>query len=183
MKNPGENSSDVKKLSVRRLAYTSAAVALAAAGSMLKIPSPVGSVALDSWPGYLWALVAGPDGVLVALAGHLVSALVTGLPLGLVLHAVVGVEMAICALAFRWVTHRMGVAMGAAAAVILNGIAAPMALALWLGRPLVLSLILPLSTASGINVALAGLLYKLVGPRFFEAPGSDLWRRAHGKGG
>lgn len=145
---------------LRKLALMSMAVALAAAGSLIKLPSPVGTVALDSWPGYLCALIIGPEGAWVALAGHLASGFVAGFPLGLFLHAAVAIEMALCALAFRWATSRAGAVLGAAVAVVLNGVAAPVALLPWLGRPLVLSLILPLSLAAGVNVALAAMLYK-----------------------
>ncbi len=182
MKDSGESFSGARRPSARSLARISASVALAAVGSTVKLPSPVGSVALDSWPGYLLALTAGPDGACVALVGHLVSGMIAGFPLSLPLHAVVAVEMAVCALAFRWAAQGMGLVAGAVVAVILNGIAAPFALLPWLGLPLALSLIVPLSMAAGVNVAIAVVLYKAVGPRLFgSTPSIGLWRRFHEK--
>lgn len=151
----------------RRIAAVSISIALAAAGSFIKIPSPVGSVALDSWPGFACALVIGPEGALVALGGHLMSGFLAGLPLGLALHLIVGAEMALCALAFRWVTLRLGAIAGVVAAVALNGLVSPLALIPWLGRPLVISLLLPLTVAAGVNVAaavaVAGVVSKSAG--------------------
>ncbi len=98
------------------IAFMALSVALAAAGALIKLPSPVGTVALDSWPGYACALVVGPAGAWVALLGHLASSLVSGFPLGLTLHGVIALEMALCALAFRLVTRRLGVVPGLVAA-------------------------------------------------------------------
>lgn len=151
---------------IRRLAVMSLSIALAAAGSLIKIPSPVGTVALDSWPGYACAVVVGPVGALVALAGHLASGLVAGFPLGLILHGVIAVEMALCALAFRWVTGRFGAVPGVVAAVALNGLIAPFALLPWLGFPLVLTLLLPLTVAAAVNVSLAAVVSRAVKGRF-----------------
>ena len=47
-------------------------VALSGAGAFIKIPSPTGTVALDSAPGYLAAAVFSP------LEGGIVGALVAG---------------------------------------------------------------------------------------------------------
>jgi len=167
---PGFRSSSSR---LRRLTIMSLAVSLSAVGAFIKVPGPVGSIALDSWPGYLSALALGPDGAVVAFAGHLASALSAGFPLGLVLHLVVAGEMALCALAFRWVSLRAGVVAGAIAAVALNGLVAPVALVPWLGWGLVVSLFLPLSLAAAANVIAASVAYQVI-PfwRFTSGPGS-----------
>jgi uncharacterized membrane protein len=57
--------------------------ALCAAGSFLKIPSPVGSLALDSAAGFFVALYFGAkEGALVCGLGHLATAVISGFPLG-----------------------------------------------------------------------------------------------------
>ncbi|MEX0975447.1 MAG: alpha-ribazole transporter [Bacillota bacterium] len=154
----------------RRIAVMSMSIALAAAGSLIKIPSPVGTVALDSWPGYACALVLGPVGAWVALAGHLASGSVAGFPLGLAIHGVIAAEMVFCALAFRWVTGRFGAVPGVVAAVVLNGLVAPFALLPWLEFPLVLTLLLPLTVAAAVNVSLAAVVARAV-KRGFVVPG------------
>ena len=54
-------------------------VALSVIGSMLKVPSPTGTVAFDSLPGYFGAIVIGPkEGAIIAAFGHLASAATAG---------------------------------------------------------------------------------------------------------
>ena len=46
-------------LSVKRVAYMAVFIALSAVGAMIKIPSPVGTIGLDSAPGYFCGLAFG----------------------------------------------------------------------------------------------------------------------------
>ena len=69
--------------------------ALSAVGSLLKIPSPNGSLAFDSAPGFFAALLFGPlEGSLVCGLGHMATAAVSGFPLGL-LHLPIALGMAL----------------------------------------------------------------------------------------
>jgi uncharacterized membrane protein len=69
--------------------------ALSAVGSLIKIPSPIGSVAFDSSPGFFVALFFGPlEGAAVCGIGHLATAAVSGFPLG-VLHIPIAFGMAL----------------------------------------------------------------------------------------
>lgn len=63
-------------------------IALAGVGALIKIPSPIGTIGLDSAPGYFSALAFQPvtEGSIVAAIGHLLSAGVVGFPLGIPLH-------------------------------------------------------------------------------------------------
>ena len=61
-------------LPARKLAIIAVFVALSAAGSLVKIPSPLGSVGLDSAPGFFTALAFGGWlGFLVIAIGHLLT--------------------------------------------------------------------------------------------------------------
>lgn len=75
-------------------------IALSAVGAAIKIPAVVGSVALDASPALLAAalLGAGP-GAVVGAFGHLLSALLSGFPLG-PMHLLIAVEMAVLAWIF-----------------------------------------------------------------------------------
>lgn len=69
-------------------------IALAAIGGILKVPVGFGSIALDSAPAILASLFLGPmAGGLVAGAGHFLSALTGGFPLG-PFHLIIALEMA-----------------------------------------------------------------------------------------
>ncbi|MFB3889763.1 MAG: ECF transporter S component [Candidatus Bathyarchaeia archaeon] len=78
-----------------RTARIAVLTALSAAGSLLKIPSPVGSLAFDSTPGFFAALLFGPaEGAVVSGLGHLATAAVSGFPLG-ALHVPIAFGMAL----------------------------------------------------------------------------------------
>ncbi len=219
---------------IRQLTLAALMVALSAVGAFIKIPGPLGSIAMDSCPGYLYASLCGPlGGSAVAFFGHLASAFTVGFPLGVPIHLVVGAEMGLCAAVYGWIGRRFeavgGIGTtgevsarttddevnttsgsevearsgsGAAAigengcisgsttgrtsgctngragtmtcrssrpwlsaglvAVVLNGAGAPLALSPWLGVAAVVPLILPLTVASLMNVALAILVRRVL---------------------
>lgn len=94
-------------LPARKLAIIAVFVALSAAGSLVKIPSPLGSVGLDSAPGFFTALAFGGWlGFLVIAIGHLLTSAIVGFPLTLGVHLAIAIGMGVCALAFRWVGRR-----------------------------------------------------------------------------
>ena len=78
-----------------RVARISAFSALAVLGSFIHLPGPVQTVSFDSAPGFFAALMFGPiEGALVLGIGHLATATVNGLPLGLV-HVPVALGLAV----------------------------------------------------------------------------------------
>jgi riboflavin transporter len=79
-----------------RVARIAAFSALSVVGSFIHpLPSLVPSVALDSAPGFFVALYFGPlDGFCVTGLGHVATALVNGLPLG-ILHAPIALGLAV----------------------------------------------------------------------------------------
>ncbi|MFC0522741.1 ECF transporter S component [Pontibacillus salicampi] len=75
---------------MRRFVMLALWIALAAMGGILKVPVGFGSIALDSAPAILASLFLGPmAGGLVAGAGHFLSALTGGFPLG-PFHLIIG---------------------------------------------------------------------------------------------
>ena len=103
----------------KQVARMAVLVALSGVGAFIKIPSPTGTVALDSAPGYLGALAFGSkEGALIAALGHLLSAGTVGFPLSLPLHLFVAAQMALFAAVFGYLQRRVG--MGTAVAASLN---------------------------------------------------------------
>jgi uncharacterized membrane protein len=134
--------------------------AASAVGGIVKVPSPLGSIALDSLPGYFAAAYYGPIvGGLIGSLGHLASAATAGFPLGL-LHLGVCVQMfAWCALygfVVRALNKTWGVWLATGVAIVLNGLVAPFLL-VPLGLPIGLAktLLLFLTIAAAANVVLA----------------------------
>ncbi|AKP66204.1 ECF transporter S component [Companilactobacillus ginsenosidimutans] len=88
---------------IKKLTFTAIILALCIVGANIKI---MGSVALDSFPAFFGALALGPvAGAFLGLFGHLVSALLSGFPLTLPVHLIIGfcmmVTMAVYALIRR----------------------------------------------------------------------------------
>lgn len=137
-------------------------MALSGAGAFVKIPSPVSSIGLDAAPGYLAAFAFGPGpGALVAAAGHLLSALLTGFPLTLPFHLLVALTMAGAGGAAGWLRRRIGLPAAVVGAVLLNGVAAPWLLSFVpnpMGRALFAALVGYLSVAAAINAVIAAVV-------------------------
>ena len=136
--------------------------ALAAAGGLVKIPSPVGSIALDSAPGYFVAAFFAPGlGAVVGAVGHIASASIAGMPLG-GLHIPIAIVMLVWCYLFGFLA-RSGKSVwwlfiGCAIAVIGNGIVTPFLL-VPIGLPWGVAVtILPfLVAASSLNVVAAAV--------------------------
>jgi len=160
-----ERPGDLKPgiLSVKRVAYIAIFIALSAVGAMIKIPSPAGTIGLDSAPGYFCALAFGTvEGVSVIFIGHLLTAGIVGFPLGLPLHLFIALQMGVWAVAFRWVTRKFGFIPGTVAAVLLNGVVSAFTLFFIGGMGAVLGVMPFLIAGSLINVVVAAVAYKAV---------------------
>ena len=123
----------------------------------IKIPSPTGTVALDSLPGFLAAaLFGGWGGALVGLLGHLFTAATAAFPFGLPIHLYVGLQMAVYVSVFGYL-YRKGYKLAAVAVgVILNGVVAPLLL-----TPIRcgFAMMLPsLTVGSAVNIVLAAIV-------------------------
>ncbi|MET3290186.1 ECF transporter S component [Brevibacillus fluminis] len=147
----------------RRVARLAIVIALSAVGGFIKIPSPTGTVALDSAPGFFAAVAFGPiDGAIVGGVGHLFTAATTGFPMGLPLHLFVALQQAVWAVLFWLVARKVNLWVGVIAAVICNGVIAPALFIPIGGVGLFLSLLLPLTVGSAINIIISAIAYKIV---------------------
>ncbi len=146
---------------IRRIAIMAVFIALSAVGTLIKIPSPVGTVGLDSAPGFFSALAFGgiEGGVVIAL-GHLLSSWVAGFPLGIPMHLVIAVEMAVFALIFRFVNKKVGLITAVVVTILLNGVVGAFMVFPMGGMGAVLGLMPFLLVGSVINVVVSALAYK-----------------------
>lgn len=147
----------------KRMARMAALVALSGVGALIKIPSPTGTVALDSAPGYLGALAFGSkEGALIAALGHLFSAGTVGFPLSLPIHLFIAIQMAVFAAVFGYLKKRTGMGTAVVATSLLNGVGAPALFCLLpsFGPAFFGAMLLPLLVASTVNVVAAAGLYK-----------------------
>lgn len=141
-------------------------VALSAAGAMIKIPSPTGTVALDSCPGYFSGLTfGGLEGAIVAAMGHLFTAATGGFTLGVFLHVIIAVEMGLFAAAFWWANKKLGLVAAVIVATGLNGVLCAFTVLPVGGLGFALSMIPPLLIGSAVNIIVAAAAYKGVSSR------------------
>jgi len=161
------------KINTKHLVLAALFIALSFIGANLRIFS---SIAFDSLPAFLAALLLGPFyGAVIGFVGHFLTALLSGFPLSIPLHIVIAMSMAITMLGFGFTHKALKKKMQAAKSLIITGIIgvllnAPIslgfsigALALMAGMEIALGLIalFPfLLLASIVNVVLSIILFK-----------------------
>lgn len=85
---------------MKQYAYLIMFIALSVVGAFIKIPAYISSVALDSFPALVAAVVLWPvAGAVAAFFGHIMSSYLAGSPLG-AFHAMIAVEMFLLVWAF-----------------------------------------------------------------------------------
>jgi uncharacterized membrane protein len=150
---------------VARLTITATLVALSVVGSYLKIPSPTGTVALDSLPGFLGAILLGyPEGAVIGFLGHILTSLNVGFPLGLPVHLLIACEMAVICVLFRLLYQKNRI-LGIACGVFLNGVLAPATLVPVFGWGFFTGIVVSLLVASAVNIILASLIFEMLKKR------------------
>ncbi|MCX4473012.1 hypothetical protein C5N14_29500 [Micromonospora sp. MW-13] len=140
----------------RRIARIAILVALSAVGAFIKLPSPTGTVALDSAPAFLAGAAFSPlEGSIVGALGHLLSALTTGFPLGLPVHLLVAAEMAVFVAIFGLLARRVNIWLAIVVGIVLNGVGGAAIMIPIGGVGLFAALVLPLTVGSAINILVA----------------------------
>lgn len=148
---------------IKQISIIAVFIALSAVGSLIKIPSPVGTIGLDSAPGYFIALAfGGAAGAIVIAAGHLLTATVTGFPLTIPIHIFIAAQMALWAFAVRWVQQKFGITAAVISGTVLNGVVASFTMIFMGGIGAVLGVMPFLVVGSLINLVISAAGYKLI---------------------
>lgn len=139
----------------KKLSWLAMFIALSAAGSFIKIPAVIGSVALDTLPALVAAgVLGGTAGAVVGGIGHLLSALASGMPLG-PFHFLIAGEMALLVYFFSRL-KRNGKQWSAGVLFILgNSFTAPLPFILLMGKSFYLAIVPSLFFGSILNTILA----------------------------
>ncbi|MFT8395755.1 ECF transporter S component [Propionibacterium sp.] len=152
------------RVSARSVAVMAVFIALSAVGALIKIPSPAGTVAFDSAPGYFVALAfGGPMGFVVIALGHILTASMAGFPYTLPVHLAIAVGMGICALLLRWIGHRGGLlnlVIGGVVAVLFNTFALALVVVPTGGWGAYVAVIPSLLVGAILNVAVASIAWR-----------------------
>lgn len=148
---------------VKRLVLMALFIGLSLIGATIKLPSPTGTIALDSAPGYLGAVLLGwKEGALIIALGHLLSSYLVGMPLSVPIHLLNAVMMALAAGIFGFLFHRVSALVAIVVATIVNGVIMLLPLVPIMGMPFFYSMVMPLTVASLVNVVLAAFLYRIL---------------------
>lgn len=112
-------------MTARKVSILALFIALSVAGASIKVPAIVGSVALDVAPALMAVLLLGTrSGIIVAAGGHLLSALLSGMPLG-PFHFIIAVEMALLVLMFQILYKKVHKGIAYGAFIVSNSFIAP----------------------------------------------------------
>jgi uncharacterized membrane protein len=157
---------------VNKVSLIAILAALSAVGGLIKIPAAAGSVALDSLPALLAAsILSGGAGAIIALFGHLVSALLAGMPLG-PFHLLIGTEMALAIWLFGRIFHKNLPAAAAGLFFILNGLIAPLPFYFLISKEFYFAILPSLCLAAFLNLTMAHFVYPRLNSTFLKKKGA-----------
>lgn len=156
-----------EKMNGRKISLLAVFIGLSVVGASIKIPAIIGSVALDVFPALLAAaFFGGGAGAIVAGFGHMMSALLGGMPMG-PLHFIVAIEMAILAYLFAFMWKKKIVA--SIVFIIGNALIAPLPFIFFFDFTFYLALLPSLFIGSVINTVVAFLIIPRLSSFFQEA--------------
>lgn len=150
------------RINTRKLNLMAMFIALSYIGAYIKIPSPSGSIALDSMAGYLAGLAfGGITGGIIGFLGHILTSANAGFPLSLPVHLIVAAMMFISIYFYDLVYRKTNIFLAAVIGILLNGAISPLALLLFpqFGWPFFIGIAPFLLLASSLNVILSILVY------------------------
>lgn len=143
------------KMTSRMLSLLALFSALSAVGAAIKIPAIVGSVAFDVFPALLAAALLGSGaGAMVGLAGHLLSALIAGFPLG-PMHLLIAIEMALLVFLFGVLYKKNKKGTAGILFILANAFAAPLPFIILMNKAFYAALVPSLLIGSIINTVIA----------------------------
>lgn len=147
------------KLGIKEIVTYGLLIGLSAVLAFVTIPSPTGTVAFDSLPAFVGAGLLGTQaGGIIGFAGHFLTALYRGFPLGVVSHLFIGLFMALTMIVYGYFYKRNKVMLAIISSVLINGVLSLIPFIFIFNLGFVISMILPLVVASLINVVIGTII-------------------------
>jgi|GEM_PF-3114481 len=160
-----------KNWNARRVATIAIMIALAIVASLVPIPSPSGTIALDMSPAYFTALYAGPiNGLIMGFIGHMVVAMRTGFPLTVPVHIGIGLTAAGVASALWYFQRKLfpknpdlGLILAVCIAILGNTFGTDILLTyVFFGIGMTMATVLPIFVASVAAVIVAAVVWRAI---------------------
>ncbi|MBT2583023.1 ECF transporter S component [Planococcus sp. ISL-109] len=149
-------------MKTQQIALAALFISLSAIGGMVKIPLGIASIALDAMPALVAALfLAAPLAGFIAAAGHLLSAMFGGMPLG-PFHLLIAAEMFAIVWLFAKLHQGGKVWLKWGVFIIGNGILAALPFYFLLSPAFFYASVPGLLLAASINAAVAALVSPFV---------------------
>ena len=152
--------------SARRIATLAVVMALSVVASLIPIPSPSGTVALDLAPGYFMALFGGPiNGAIAIFFGHMAVATRAGFPLTVPVHIGIGIACSGVGAALWFFRRRLGnntpaLVIAIVIAIIGNTFGSNILLSyLFVGAAMAIGTVPPILIGSSANVIVGSLVW------------------------
>lgn len=146
----------------RKLVLIALFLAISYLGAFIKIPGPAQTIALDSFSGYLGGLVIGGlYGGFIGAFGHIFTSMVSGFPLSLPVHIIIGIMMFFAIYAYSILSKKFNMVVGTVAGTIINGVLMPLMLMVLpnMDKGFLIALIPVLTIASFVNIIIANFVY------------------------
>ncbi|MBB2483142.1 ECF transporter S component [Bacillus sp. APMAM] len=149
-------------MSSKKMTWWGLGIALTVIGSTIKIPAIVGSVGLDAFTGLVIAGLGSIGmGAWIAAIGHLLSALLTGFPLGS-FHLLIALEMALCVFVFGILYKAGKKAIAAVAFWIGNALISPLPFIFIMDWTFFIAIVPSLMIGSALNVIVARVFLRFI---------------------
>ncbi len=164
-------------MKTKKLVLTALFAALCFIGANIKV---MGTIAFDSMPAFLAAILLGPVyGAVVGAIGHFLTAVTSGFPLTLPVHLItmvmMGLTMAVFAIVYKAFSYKnkvLAAVLAVISGVLINGPVCLLALSFLLipmmGKAGLIGLMPVLSIVGAINAILAFTIYKFLPNNFKE---------------
>lgn len=155
-----------KEMTAKRISYLALFIALSVIGGLITLPSPVGSIALDSFPALIAAVwIDKNSGAIVGTVGHLMSALLSGFVLG-PFHIMIAIGMGIIVWVFGHLYQSFKPIIPNTFFIITNGFILPLPFIFIMGFPFFLGILPSLVIATVLNLIISALLIPRFAPFF-----------------
>jgi riboflavin transporter FmnP len=140
---------------VKKISLIALFIALSVAGASIKIPAIISSVALDMVPALLAGVIVGSQfGAVIAFLGHLLSALIGGMPLG-PFHFIIALEMAVLVWLFAIIYGKKKRITASTVFIVGNTVLAPLPFLFMMGSGFYIGMLPSLFVGAIINTILA----------------------------